>query len=365
MAGMQETKTLIQLLADLVAFHTVSGEYEPAASCLDYIEAYLVKRGMYVKRLEFNGFPSLVATINQTKRPKVLLQAHLDVVACPDALYNLSEKDGRLVGRGVFDMKFAAAIFLKVVDELKDKLTNYDFGIMLTTDEEIGGSNGVKALLDSGYGAKVCILPDGGDLWQIETTHKGAWIAALTASGKSSHGSRPWEGDNAIHRLIDALSEIKELFKDQHVDSDTLSINKIIGGTVVNQVADKAEAILDMRFLSNEGHAQLQEKIVNIADCHGVKVRTMYCIMVSKTNTTHPLVASFLKIAEKVHGKPLGKTRSLGTSDAHFFAKRGIPAILVRPEGGCAHGDDEWISKDGFEKYYQLVKAYVQKEAQI
>ncbi len=365
MAVVQETEPLTRVLADLVAFQTVSGEYEPAAACLDYIESYLVKRGLHIKRLEFNGFPSLVATTRETKRPRVLLQAHLDVVCCPDALYKLSEKDGRLIGRGVFDMKFAAAVFLQVVDSLKYKLTDYDFGIMFTTDEEVGGSNGVKALLDSGYGAKVCILPDAGDSWQIETTHKGAWIAALSASGKSSHGSRPWEGDNAIHRLIDALSEIKDLFKAQNSDSDSLSINKIFGGTVMNQVADKAEAILDMRFLSNEGYAELHEKIANIAARYKVKTKTMYCIKVFKTDVTHPLVASFLQIAEQINGQPLRQTRSLGTSDAHFFAKHGIPTILVRPEGGCAHGDEEWIGKQGFEKYYQLVKAYVQKEARI
>ncbi|HYH36508.1 MAG TPA: M20/M25/M40 family metallo-hydrolase [Candidatus Saccharimonadales bacterium] len=358
-----KANTLERILADLVTFRTISGEHQAAAAFLDYADDYLAQRGMIMNRVEFNGFPSLVATTRPTKTPKLLLQAHIDVVSGPDSCFELCEKDGSFLGRGVFDMKFATAIFLKVVDELQDRLADYDFGIMLTSDEEVGGKDGVKALLDAGYGTDVCVLPDAGDNWQIETSYKGAWISHASTKGVAAHGSRPWEGDNAIDRLVDALCEIRELFDGQNTDSATLSINQISGGTVINQVADKAQATLDIRFVSNNNLERLKSGIGAIADRYDVSFETVVEMMITHTDITHPLVRSFLETASRIRGKPIGQIRSLGSSDARFFAARGIPVILVRPDGGCAHADDEWISKTGFEQYFQVVKAYVEKVA--
>lgn len=360
---MPETETLTELLADLVAFRTVSGEHIIAGQCLDYVEDYLMRRGMYVHRHLSKGFPSLVATSKKTKSPKVLLQAHLDVVPCPDSLYALREENEKLVGRGVFDMKFAAAAFLKLVDELQDNLLAYDFGIMFTSDEEIGGQDGVQALLDLGYRASVCVLPDAGDNWHIEVTQKGAWIARLTMPGVTAHSSRPWEGENAIHRLIEALREIQDLFQEQAADNNTLSINKIMGGTAANQVADRAEAVLDIRFIDNDSYEQLHKEIRAIAARYSIKIETIACVKTCQTDLYNPFVASFLRVAEEIHGSPIQTIRSLGTSDAHYFAAVNIPTILLRPNGGAAHSDTEWLNKASYIKYYQLIKTYVQKEA--
>ena len=365
MAAKQEAKTLTELLADLVAFKTVSGDNLSGGECLNYLEHYLGHRGMYLDS-NADGFPYLVATTQPTKSPKILLQAHLDVVPCQASLFTLTEKDGKLFGRGVYDMKFAAAVFLKLADELQ--LSDYDFGIMLTFDEELGGAggkNGVKALLEAGYRAKVCILPDAGDNWQIEATHKGAWIVRLSAKGIAAHGSRPWDGDNAIHRLIDALHEVSQLFKSQQVETDTLSINQIAGGRAANQVADAAEAILDVRFLSNELYEELRTRIESIAGKYKITPETVAHVKCVKTDMKNPYVVSFLEMARKFHGSPLKSSHSLGASDARYFAEFKIPTILLRPSGGGAHSDSEWIGKSDLEKYYQLIKAYVQKEARL
>lgn len=190
---MDSHKDLDGILEDLVAFRTVTGDYEAAMGCLGYAEAYLKNQGMKVARHEFNGFPSLVATTRRAKTPKVLLQSHIDVVAAPDSCFNIKRKGNKLFGRGVMDMKFATAVFLKIAGDLKDSLADYDFGIMLTSDEETGGADGVKALLDAGYGAGVCLLPDAGKGWKLETSHKGCWIGCAKAKGVAAHGSKPWK----------------------------------------------------------------------------------------------------------------------------------------------------------------------------
>jgi succinyl-diaminopimelate desuccinylase len=359
------SKTLTQLLSDLVAFQSVSESQQPIDDCFDYVENFLAKCGMQTTRHIVNGTPSIIASTKKKKSAKIMLQAHLDVVPGSESLFTMHEKEGKLYGRGVFDMKFAGAVFLKLVDDLRDELESYDFSIMFTSDEEIGSPNGVGAILDLGYKADACVLPDAGDNWCIETTQKGVWIVNLSTVGLSVHGSRPWEGDNAIERLIRAINEIKDLFNGQHAKSDTLSVNKIFGGEVANQVADWAEATLDIRFMSTKNHTDLITKIETIAVAHNVKINNIACIQPVETDLEDPLVKSFLSVAEIVKGEPIGQIHSLGNSDAHFFAERKIPVILMRPDGGAPHSDMEWLDRASFEKYYELIKAYVQKEAKL
>jgi succinyl-diaminopimelate desuccinylase len=356
---------LTELLSKLVGFKTVTGQFEAATECAHYAEKYLNNRGMQTVLHKSGGFPSLIATTQKTKKPKLLLHAHLDVVPATEPMFNLQEKDGKLIGRGVSDMKFAGAVFLKLVDELKEDIQSYDFGIMFTFDEEIGGQDGVNALLKSGYRADVCILPDAGDNWRLQVTHKGAWIVRISTLGVAAHGSRPWDGDNAIHRLIDALNEISQLFKAQHEGTDTLSVNKISGGQAMNQVADFAEATLDIRFISNDIYDGLSEKIEKIASTYKAQLETIACVKCVKTDPENPYVASFLRVAEKIHGKPIETVKSLGASDARYFDEYDIPTILVKPDCGSHHADKEWLDKDGFEKYYLLIKDYVKQEAKL
>jgi len=360
---MNTSTKLTNYLSTLVAYPTVSGELAAANECFDYLETFFGEHGLVVQRFESNGFPSLVATSRLTKSPRVLLQAHVDVVPAPSQLFTLKQSKKRLVGRGVYDMKFAAACFMVLAEELTGELADYDFGIMLTSDEEIGGANGVGYLLDNGYSTEVCVLPDGGDDWQLETMAKGVWIAKVKTNGKAAHGSRPWEGDSAINSLIEALQDIRELFGKQDKNSTTLSINQIQGGTAVNQIADQAEATIDMRFVTHDAYEKMQSSIQKIIGQKGLELETIHQIDPITTDLKNPYVKAFLSHGMAINGQTLKKTMSLGASDANFFAARGIPTIISRPLGGGAHSSEEWIDTKSFVDFYKLIKSYVQDQA--
>ncbi|HSX32698.1 MAG TPA: M20/M25/M40 family metallo-hydrolase, partial [Candidatus Saccharimonadales bacterium] len=204
-------ETVEDILRDIIAMPSITGNYEANREGLNYIERFLSQRGMHTIRHEWNGIESLVATTRPTKTPTVFLMGHFDVVAAPADMFQLRQDDQKYYGRGVLDMKGAIAAFLATVNQLNN-LQDYDFGIMITTDEEVGGFDGAQLLAQEGYVPKVMILPDGGANWNIERFCKGIWFTTFTATGKSAHGSRPWEGDNAITKLMDALREIQALF---------------------------------------------------------------------------------------------------------------------------------------------------------
>src|SRR5689334_11916316 len=116
------------ILRDLVAFRTVSGDHAAMEALLAYVEEYLRERGMHIKYLESNGFKTLIASTKpNAKRAKVMLAAHADVVTGSDGMFELREQDGSYFGRGVIDMKFAIAVYMQVIDDLKDTIGSYDF----------------------------------------------------------------------------------------------------------------------------------------------------------------------------------------------------------------------------------------------
>jgi succinyl-diaminopimelate desuccinylase len=357
---------LVKTLRDLVSFQSVSGNLIGTEECFRYLRKGLSEAGMHTQLLRSNDFPSIFATTQpDSKNPKLILQAHMDVVPAKPEGFEMAEVDGKLMGRGVFDMKFAAACYLQLVEDLKEELGMYDFGLMLTSDEEIGGDDGVGYLLEQGYGSEVCLLPDGGDKWEIEATCNGVWFIKLTASGVSAHGSRPWEGDNAISTLVEGLDEIKGLFGELSRGKSSVTISQISGGTAINQVPDSAEATLDLRFVDSEQFDAYQKAIHLIADNRGLQLVTIAETPCGTVDMQNPHIIDFMMIAERIHGQPIGHNHSLGASDARFFAQKNIPTIVIRPTGGGHHSNSEWINRDELLKFYQLVKTYVTETTKI
>jgi succinyl-diaminopimelate desuccinylase len=321
----------------------------------------LQSSGMHVDRFISNGYGSIVATSRPTKRPKLLLQAHLDVVPAADDLFTLRGESEKLVGRGAFDMKYAAACFLYLVEELGRQVTDYDFGIMFTTDEELDGFNGVGYLLDQGFGCDICLLPDGGDNWRVESAAKGVWMIDIVCKGVSSHGSRPWLGENAALKLVDFLRDI-EPFTSAHIPTETtMSLTRLDAGTARNQIPDRALASFDVRFMNEEGLEGLKQKLNGLLEKYDLVVENERHGAAIQLDVSLPLVAKWEEAVREVRGDnaPNGYALSFGASDARFFAEKHIPVIVTRPDGGGMHSDNEWIEEAGLYQFYDCLKKYM------
>jgi succinyl-diaminopimelate desuccinylase len=293
-----------------------------------------------------------------------MLTAHLDVVPGADELFTVREEDGKFFGRGVFDMKLAIASYMTIVDALGDDLHNYDIGIMITTDEEIGGLEGAKRLVDIGYRPAICFLPDGAQDWQIETFAKGFCYGRVSVKGTTAHGSRPWEGDSATFKLIDLLGELKAYFADQTLNTSTLNIGTISGGVAKNQIPAHASATIDIRFISEEDHAEIIDMIESLCQKYDATfleepLEGHPCV----NELTHPLIKPYVESVKKITGEEASGTISFGASDARFFAGVGISSIISRPHGGGQHAATEWIDKQGCLQYPEVLMDYLQKVA--
>lgn len=156
----------------------------------------------------------------------IILMAHIDVVAAERDDWNLdpftlNEDDDYYYGRGTIDDKAMAAIFVANLIRFKREgyQPNRDIVVALTSDEESGGSNGIRWLLqnhpgmlqgalainEGGYG----MLQDGQPLANtIQVSEKIFASFSVTARNPGGHSSLPRD-DNAIYDLAEALLRIK------------------------------------------------------------------------------------------------------------------------------------------------------------
>lgn len=346
-----------QLLETLVGFESQTDNHKVVKQLIDFVSSYLEERGLKTTYLEYDGVPNLYATTSGGKSSRLLLQGHVDVVPGKQPFKNEGD---RFKGRGVYDMLFGTAAFLELVDELKDDLDQYDLAILLSGDEEHGGLSGVNKVLADGYTTDVCLLPDAGNgFGSMSVGAKGVYHAAIRLKGRAHHGSRPWEGDGAANKLVDFLGELRGIFDATSKDNSTMTISVLKAGEALNQGPAEAECGIDIRYTNKQDLNRIEKSLNALLKKYDGEVIHLHTGSDFQLDTSHLDVAKFIELYEKAAGKQIEFVRAHGSSDARFFSERNIPVIMIRPDGGGAHGDDEWISKESFNEFYKLLKQYV------
>lgn len=303
--------------------------------------------------------PWFYATTQQTKKPDVLLAAHLDVVAAPQELFVMQKHGDKLYGRGVYDMKLAAACYVELLKANKDTLRQLNIGVLFTTDEEYQGRS-MLDVLATGLRPKAVFLPDGGDNWHVEKRAKGLQCVRLTARGKTAHGSRPWEGENALHTLLDVIQVLRSKYPSNHPSAPTLAVNKIEAGEAPNQIPDYASVMIDFRSFSKQDLANYRRLINELAKKHNLEVQMLTTGEPLAFDAESPAVQGFLQALSAFTGdNEVAYCESYGASDARYFAEYDIPCIIIEPHGGGRHADDEWLLASDLSKYYRLLEQWL------
>lgn len=362
---------LTSLLGQLISFRTISSDHEANANALDWVAEQLVGLPLYLSRHEFEGFPSLVIGTCPGKKSTLCLHSHIDVVGVGnnEKLFSSRIECERLSGRGAYDMKFATACYIRLLQDLGECITQHNFHVMITTDEEMGGFKGTQPLLAGGYSYEVCFSPDGGQDWQFERVAKGVLQVRLVSTGLSAHGSRPWQGRNAIKDLLNFISEIDSHFPSEPCGDEThyhtsANLGIISGGEAVNQVPASAEAYLDFRFVPEQPREELWRILREVGRSYPSITIKEHAYGSSYTaDPSNPYFQTYSRLMTEVTGVEESFVHSHGSSDARFFAERNIPVIAIRPPGGGLHGDDEWIDVKALGQFYQILKSFVAQSA--
>jgi len=363
---------LIQLTRDLVLIESTDDRVEERSRCFQLVRNHLEEvPGLEIVMLENNGYEALLALPHGIDRPEVLLCGHLDVVHHPEPESYRSElRDGRIYGPGAGDMKGQLAIMIELMRNLGRECPGLSVGMAVTSDEERGGEEGVKYLVEEeGVRCGVAVIPDGGSLNEVIVEEKGIIHLQVKAVGKSAHAARPWLGENAIEKLARDLARIKTWFEQesqQEVDPDdpethwiSTCVETMIGSPndSPNRIPEVAKAVLDIRFVPPHTSASILEQIRGLLS-EGLSISPI----VSAEPTHLAPDMKFLRITEAVTGASASLVRSSGGSDGRFFCAVGIPVLISRPKVGNLHGRDEWIDIDSMISYFKICREYILKK---
>ena len=349
---------MLQELQTLIDFHPTTSNQGAVSQLLDYIEGKLALKGLRVERIGHQSIHSLYASTTSNPHTKVMLQGHIDVVPGGQEFRQVGD---RIYGRGCYDMLFATASFLTLIDSLDD-IHAYDISLLLTGDEEIGGENGTKAALDLGhYSADICILPDAGEgLGTMSVSAKGIFNLKFRANGKAHHGSRPWEGDGAANKLIAFLTELEATFDTSSHNNSTFVVSQLkAGNEAYNQGPAEAFAGVDIRYKDIEDFERIRANITVLLKKYNVDIMFESVGRNFALNVDAPLVQQFVELYKSHMGRPIEYIKAHGSSDARYFDDIGIPVIMFRPDGGNAHGDGEWLSYESWQKFHTILEHYV------
>ena len=363
---MPRTQKIISLIKELVTIRSTNSRKEQLLQCADFLAAFFSGTSLTVERFLHNEIPSLFISKHGNKHPRVLLYGHFDVVDGNDAQFEVQEKDGKLFGRGVFDMKGPLAILMLIMKELAD--TPDDVGLMLVGDEEIGGVFGAEYLLQQNYGGDVIIMPDGGmAIHQFTNKEKGILRFKLTAHGKAAHSSVAWKGDSAIDKLIATIDKIHALFVplSEHPEDHwvkTFSVGELHGGVAYNQVPDSAYACCEVRFTEQDVPEEFIEKVKSLLPPDIDFYLDLYC-PANDVDSESELYKKFVACVEDI-GRATVFRPAHGSSDARYFSGKGMRVVIIsQPDGGDHHGPEEWVDIGALTLYDRVVRKYIDEVA--
>jgi acetylornithine deacetylase len=348
---------LAQLTAALVAIDSVNpalvpggaGEREIAGFVADWCGTH----GLDVEVLA-GARPSVIAVRRGTGGGRsLLLNAHLDTVgvAGMEAPFEPRIDNGRLYGRGAYDMKGALAAMLLAATEASG--LRGDVIVTLVADEELG-SIGTEAVVEH-VRADAAIVAEPTDL-RVAVAHRGFVGFELETAGVAAHGSRPDLGVDAIAKIgpvIVALAELDRRLQsgssDPLVGTASLHASVIEGGQELSSFPARCVLTGERRTIPGETVDQVEGELRAAAGEAALRVIA----------SRDPLTVSQDDPFVELVGRTAGTGDYVGAlfwTDAALIADAGIPTVLYGPAGEGAHAAVEWVDLASLDRVQEVVE---------
>lgn len=349
---------IISLAQKLIEIESIKENNNGLQVVLDLAKKDLSKYTVF--EFEDGGVPSLFFSNrkNNAQQYKIILNAHLDVVPGHNSQFKSYLKDGRLYGRGAYDMKAAAAVEILVFKELADRVS-YPLGLQLVTDEEVGGFKGTKYQIEQGVRAEFIIV---GEPTNLDIGHKAKGILWLkiTFKGESAHGAYLWQGKSAVWEMEKFLGRLKLEYPVpvNEVWKTTVNVAQVMTeNATYNKVPDKCELKLDVRFVPEDKDLILDKIKSLLPDCAEVEI----ILHESSQFTEHD--NAYLIQLQRSCGEAKGSDCKIvarhGGSDLRFFDQVGGKGVEFGPLGYGHHTEEEWVDVASLEQYYEILKRFL------
>jgi acetylornithine deacetylase len=372
-----------EVLAQLVGFQTVSRDSN--LELIDWAEESLLGLGARCRRTwnEDRRKANLWATFGPEGGSGVVLSGHTDVVPVEGQdwtsdPFKVTERDGRLFGRGTADMKGFAACILSTLGRADLTRLRQPLHVALSYDEEVG-CLGVDRMLEDAMAAGArptyAIIGEPTEM-RIIRAHKSINVFKTQIIGKAAHSSQPHRGAGAIFaagRIIDYLYQLGEERRAAATENGfeppwtTVQVGQIQGGTAVNILPAQCEFFWEYRALPNEDADEILKRVAGFANSKVLPALREFAPEAEIHTTTlarvPPLVADQSRRAQEFVAALPG-VRSGGSGEVAFateagsFQRAGIASVVCGPGSiDQAHQPDEFIEITELERCEQMVEA--------
>ena len=369
------------LLADLVAIDSVNPDLVPGGAGEAALADYVAKWGRQNK-LEVivqeaaPGRPNVVLIARGSGGGKsLMLNAHTDVVGVSgmESPFQPVIKDGRMYGRGAYDMKSGLAACLLTLKAAKDMSLAGDVIVSAVADEEYG-SIGTEALLAEWerWPADAVLIAEPTEL-AISIAHRGFVWLEFEVFGKAAHGSRPHLGIDAIAKMGKVLVALDTLDQTMRANpthdllgSGSLHASFIEGGEEISMYPAHCKLLVERRTIPGESAETVQDEAQALLDeiaaadpdfKAGVQAtfsRSPYGIAAE-----HALVQSLKRHAETCMNSDVPFVGSSWWMDAALFGDKGVPTVVLGPAGAGAHARVEWVDLDSVQHCQRIYTSLV------
>ncbi|MGV2940355.1 M20 family metallopeptidase [Mesobacillus sp. LC4] len=345
-----------ELLKELLLID--SSTKEGANQAVEFCKQWLIEHELQPSLIENNGYKMLVCEIGEGDKT-IVWNGHVDVVSGKKEQFVPVEKNDRIYARGAADMKAGVAAMMVAMKELHNQKIGVKIQLQIVSDEEIGGMNCTGYLVENGYRGDFVIASEPTQLG-IALQAKGVLRIEVEVTGKSAHGSRPWEGENAIVKAYQIYEKLLELpftkESSEFYRSPSINLAIISGGEVFNKVPDHCVMSLDIRYLPGQDADVIVQQIESISD--GKVTVSLKGIPVA-TKRDDSFITQLKPVLEKHVAGEAVMFGQHGAADTQYYAAHGIPAIEFGPSGANWHGDDEFVELESLEKYKEILIDYV------
>jgi glutamate carboxypeptidase len=298
----------------------------------------------------------------------ILLLAHMDTVFPLGTLERMPfhEKNGRVFGPGVADMKGGIVVALAAVAAvLEIGSLVHPITALFTSDEEIGSVTS-RALIEelASESALVLVLEPGMEDGSVKTWRKGVGEFTVQVRGRAAHAGGDHEkGRNAIEEMAYQVLAIQRLT--DYSKGTTLNAGVIRGGIASNVVPDDASLEVDLRVMQ-PGEADrisaAMQALKPVLDGTSLEVTGGLERPPMPFNDTIKATFEKVKAIAANTNIELKASGTGGASDANFVALLGIPVLDgLGPAGGEYHSEREFIFRDSLPERTKLVAAILRE----
>ena len=342
-------------LEKLIRIPSVSSNIVEVNRAVDFLDGELGRDGL-CRQIETmpGGRRVLFAANESTKRPDILLSAHLDVVPEKDPSQFVPRREnGRIYGRGASDCKEHVVLCARLMRELKGRVS---IGAIFGSDEEIGGMS-TAFMLDKGYGAAKMVFVLDSEQFAITTRQKGLARYVIEADAPPTHaGMVKGAPPNAVQELIRsyevAAAEISD-FEDG-TWRDVMMLERVSG------TREHAEMEISVRCARKGGFEAVENLLRDKFK------RDLRCLRKGEAvllDETQPYLVAFRERMRRAWPDRKVDFYHLNSStDARHLQRLNLPMLILGVDARGAHTATEYVEIPSLDEYASLIESYLMDE---